>query len=60
MRWFGGLIRLEMGDRMREKESSVRGERELEIMLRCERVHGVPVPLKAVSRWISDETIIRL
>ena len=58
--WFRGLRRPKMGDRMRERESSARGERESEIMLRCEWMHGVPVQLKAVSRWISDEMIVRL
>jgi hypothetical protein len=35
--WFGGFKRPEMGDQMRERESPVRGERDSEIVLRCER-----------------------
>ena len=58
--WFGGLRRKEMGDQMRERESPTRGERGSKILLQCGRVHGVPVYLKSVSRWISDKTIVRL
>jgi hypothetical protein len=35
--WFGGFKQPEMGDRMRERESPVRGERDSEIVLQCER-----------------------
>jgi hypothetical protein len=31
MWWFGGFKQLEMGDRMRERESPARGERESEV-----------------------------
>jgi len=55
--WCGGWRRPESGDRMRERASPTRGERESEIMLRYERVYGTPVPLNTVHRWISDETI---
>jgi len=58
--WFGGFTRPEMGDRMRERESPARGERDSEILLRCEREHGTPVQLKVVNRWIADERILRL
>jgi hypothetical protein len=34
--WFGGFKRAKMGDRMRERESPARGERESEVLLRCE------------------------
>jgi hypothetical protein len=39
MWWFRGFKWPEMGDRMREREreSLVRGERESEVLLRCER-----------------------
>ena len=60
MWWFGGLRWPEIEDRMRERESSARGEKDFEIVLWCEHVYGVPVPLKAVSRWISNETIVQL
>jgi len=43
---FGGFKRPEMGDRMRERESPARGERDSEMLLRCEREHGTPVQLK--------------
>jgi hypothetical protein len=58
--WFGGFTRPEMGDRLRERESSARGERHFEILLRCERQHGTLVQLKIVNRWILDELILRL
>jgi hypothetical protein len=58
--WFGGFTRPEMEDRMRERESSARGERDSEILLRCEREHGTQVQLKVVNRWIADELILRL
>jgi hypothetical protein len=35
--WLGGFKRPEMRDRMRERESLARGERESEVLLRCER-----------------------
>jgi hypothetical protein len=44
-----------MGDQMRERESLARGERDSEILLRCEREHGTLVQLKVVNRWIADE-----
>ena len=55
--WCGGWRRPESGDRMRERASPTRGERESEIMLRYECVYGTPVPMNTVHRWISDETI---
>ena len=58
--WLGGFTRPEMGDRMRERESLARGERDFEVWLRCEREHGTPVQLKAVNGWIADELILRL
>ena len=57
---FGSFKRPEMGDRMRERESSARGERGSEIVLRCEREHCVLVQLKVVSRSIADEAILQL
>jgi hypothetical protein len=47
---FGGFIRPEIGDRMRERESPARGERDSKILLQCEREHGTPVQLKVVNR----------
>jgi hypothetical protein len=44
----------------RERESSARGERHSEMLLRCERQHGTLVQLKVVNRWILDELILRL
>jgi hypothetical protein len=58
--WFRGFTRPEMGDRMRERESPARGERDSEILLRCEREHGTQVQLKVLNRWIADELILRL
>jgi hypothetical protein len=55
--WCGGWRRPESGDRMRERASPTREERESEIMLPYERVYGTLVPLNTVHRWISDETI---
>jgi len=55
--WFGGWRRPESGDRIRERASPTRGERESEIMLRYVRVYGTPILLNTVHRWISDETI---
>ena len=43
----------------RERESPVGGERDSEILLRCEREHGTQVQLKVVNRWIADELILR-
>jgi len=60
MWWFGGFKLPEMGDRMRERESPARGERDSEILLRCVREHGTPVNLKVVNRWMADELILRL
>ena len=58
--WFRSFTWPKMGDRMRERESPARGERGFEIMLQCERDHGVPIQLKVMSRWISDEPILQL
>ena len=49
--WFRGFKRSKMGDRMRKGESLVRGERDSEILLRCEREHDTLVQLKVVNRW---------
>ena len=48
--WFGSFRWPDMGDRRRERESPARGERDSEILLRCEREHGTPVQLKVGSR----------
>jgi hypothetical protein len=50
MWFFGGFKRPEMGDRMRERESPARGERDSEIVLRCEREHDTAVQLKVCNR----------
>ena len=45
-----------------EERERIAGERRERLwdVLRCERAHGAPVPLKAVNRWISGERILRL
>jgi len=58
--WFGGFKRSKMRYRMRERESPARGEREFEPLLRCECLHGTPLQLKVVNRWVADELILRL
>jgi hypothetical protein len=55
-----GFNRPEMRDRMRERDSPTRGERDSENSLRCEREHGIPVQLTVGNRWIADELILRL
>jgi hypothetical protein len=58
--WFRGFSRPEMGDQMRDRESPARGERDSDVLLRCEREHGTPVQLKAANGWIVDELILQL
>jgi hypothetical protein len=48
--WFRFFTRPEMGDRMRERESPARGERDSKIVLRYKREHATPVQLKVVNR----------